>query len=136
MVGGVLCRAAHGELIHVNLAEDDRILGLDFRHDRRIVRRHEVLEDLRGARRLDALRADVVLDGTRDALEEGNRLTRCDLLVDGLCLLQRFFACNRQIRLDVTLDLIDAAEHVLRQLDRRDLFVDEHVVQDMRRFII
>lgn len=136
VVGRVLRRAAHGEFIHVDLAEDDGILGLDLRHDRRIVRRHEVLEDLRSTRRLDILRADVVLDGTRDALEEGNRLTRCDLLVDGLCLLQRFFARNRQIRLDVTLDLIDAAEHVLRQLDRRDLFVDEHVVQDMRRFII
>ena len=136
MVGGVLCRAAHGELIHVDLAEDDRILGLDFRHDRRVVRRHEVLENLRGASRLDAFRADVVLDGTRDALEEGDLLPCRDFLVDGLCLCKSLRARDRQVRLDIALDLIDAAEHILRQLDRSDFLIDEHVVQDMRRFIV
>ena len=31
---------------------------------------------------------------------------------------------------------LGAAEHILRQLDRSDFLVDEHVVQDMRRFIV
>src|ERR1700758_1115212 len=60
--GAVLVRRAHGELVHVELAERDGARGGEARRHRRLVGRHEAAQDLRGARRLDALRAEDVLD--------------------------------------------------------------------------
>ena len=95
-----------------------------------------MLKDFRRTRRLHALRADIVLDGARNAFEEGNLLPGCDFFIDSFSLFQSLFARNRQIRLDITFDLIDAREHIFRELDRGDFLIDEHVMENMRRFII
>ena len=108
MIVGVLRRTAHGELIHVEFAEDDRILRLDFRHDCRIIRRHEMFKDLGCTGRFDPLGADIVLDSARDTFEEGNRFALGNLFIDSLGLSQCLIARNGQICLDVALDFIDA----------------------------
>ena len=135
MEGGVLRRAAHSELIEVRLAEDDRRLHVQLRHDRRVVGWHEVVDDFRGAGRLHALGADIILDGARDACEERDFLPARDFLISGLCLLLRLLARRRDVGLHVTFDSVEAAEYIRRQFLRRDFFLDQHVVQDMGRFI-
>src|SRR5436190_1146299 len=63
----VLGRRAHRELVAVRLADNDGAGRLELLDDRRVVGRHERLEDLRGRGRADAPGADVVFERHRDA---------------------------------------------------------------------
>ena len=95
-----------------------------------------MLQNLRCAGRLDALGADVVLDGARDAFEESDLLPFGNLLIDGLGLSHGFVAGNGQVGLYIALDLIDALEDVFGQLCARYFFIDQHVMEDMGRLFI
>ena len=68
VIGGLVGRA-HGELVHVELAEHDRAVGPEIGGHGRLVDRLEAVEDV--ARRLgvDALGAEQVLDAERHAFE-------------------------------------------------------------------
>ena len=65
--GRVLGGGAHGELVHVGLAEHDDVVAPDAPHGGRRVDRLVVAEDLRAAGRGDALGDHVVLDGRGQA---------------------------------------------------------------------
>src|SRR6185437_11555603 len=53
---------AHGELVHVALAQHDRAGLPQLRRDRRFIGRLEAVEDARARGRADALGAEQVLD--------------------------------------------------------------------------
>ncbi len=70
----VLGGGAHGELVHVGLAEDREAGGLEARDDRGVVRRDPALEDPRAARGRQAGGGQHVLDGDRHAVERAQHL--------------------------------------------------------------
>ena len=68
-VGGGLVGRAHGELVHVELAEHHRARSQSWRGDRALVGRHEPLEDARRRLARHAFGAEQVLDPERDAAQ-------------------------------------------------------------------
>ena len=56
---------AHGELVHVQLAHHHAACGAELFHDRGVIGRRELAQDLGGAGGLDVQRADVVLHAGR-----------------------------------------------------------------------
>ena len=66
-VSRVLGRRAHGELVHVRLAERRQARLLELRRHGRVEHRHVAGEDLRAGGGLDALGRDHVLDRDRHA---------------------------------------------------------------------
>src|SRR5258706_504186 len=76
--GGVLGGGAHRELVHVELAEQDRPRRVEPRDHRRVVRRDEAVEDLRTRGGTDAARAEQVLEGDRDTVERSPRIARLE----------------------------------------------------------
>ena len=73
-VRGVLGGRAHGELVHVGLAHDDRAGLLQPLGDRRVVRRVPALQDARAAGGRHADGGEHVLDRDRDARQRAERL--------------------------------------------------------------
>ena len=136
MESGIFRGTAHRELVHICLAEDNRPLRLQFFHNRRVVRRHKILQHPGRTGCLDALRADIVLDGARNSLKIRNRLSGGNLLVGLLRFLQRGLPRNVDIRLDFIFRLVQSGEHVFRQLDRRYFFFHKQIMQLMRRLVI
>ena len=74
MKGRVLVRPAHGELVHVRLADQHGVGRLQPGDDRRVVGRAEVLQDSRCAGRRLALRAEHVLDRHGQSGQAAQRL--------------------------------------------------------------
>ena len=70
-VRAVLGGGAHGELVHVGLAEDRMPASRSRVDERRVVRRDPALEDLRAARRRQALGGEDVLERERHTGERG-----------------------------------------------------------------
>ena len=136
MVSGVLRGAAHGELVHVQLAQDNRVLSLELGHDRSIIGRHEVLQNLGSTGGPHPFGADIVLDGAGNALQEGNLLSLGNLLVHSLGARQGLIPGDGEVSLDFPLHLVDAGEHIFRQLYARNLFIHQHLMQDMSRFLV
>ena len=64
-------RRTHCELVTVGLADDYRPRSFQLRHGGRLIRRHECLEHAGAGGCPDTARADVVLDGDRNAEERG-----------------------------------------------------------------
>ena len=83
-VGGVLRRGAHGELVHVGLAEDRDAGRPHPRGHRGVVRRHPALEDLRAAGGRHTHGGENVLERQRNS---GQR--RGQLLAGGHCRVHR-----------------------------------------------
>ena len=81
--GAGLVRRAHGELVHVELAEHHRAVVPEVPRDGGFVGRIEVAEDVRAGGRDHAFGAEQILDAERDALERAG-LALGDLLVRGL----------------------------------------------------
>ena len=136
MVRRIFRGTAHGELIHVELAQDNRIFGFELGHYRSIIRRYEVFQNLGGTSRLYALGADIVLDGARDTFEERNLLTAGNLFVHSLGLSQSFVAGNGQICFNVAFHLVDARQHIFGELYTCNLFIHQHIMEYMSRFFI
>ena len=133
-VGGVLGRAAHGELVHVRLAEHDDAGVLDAARDGGVVRRAPSLEDLRPRRggRPSVTTTSFIASGTRPADRAGRR-TRdvrrppwprpCALDVDV------------QEGVDGRVDRRDALEVRLRDLDRGHLSPGHETGEFRRRLV-
>ena len=91
----VFCRTAHGEFVHIGLAQADIISSHQFFDDRRIVRRFEIFQHLRCTRSLLAFDADVVLDGTGNPGEVTDGFTGCDFGIDSGSRFQGIIAVIR-----------------------------------------
>ena len=84
----------HRKLIEIRLAEKKIVLGTQFRDDRRIVRRNEMLQDAGGAGRRHTLGTEVVLNGQGHAGQGLGLAPSFKLRVQLGCLLE-----NRVLRL-------------------------------------
>ena len=133
---GVLAGGTHRELVHIRLAGHDHVVRGELFHDRRVVRRLEVIEHLGRAGGQRALGADVVLDGNRNARERGQFFACGALFVHRLSLRERGLLCEGHIALHLVLDRAGAGEHVLRQLDCGDFLFGEQFGQLGRCFFI
>ena len=90
-------------------------------HDRGAVRRHEALQYLRGAGRLNARRAEVVFHRQRDARQRRDRLARRQFRVHGVRLRARLVRRHRDVRLHPVLDAVNASEDRVGDFAGRDL---------------
>ena len=102
-----LCRTSHRKLIHVRLSNDNGSRLFKPCNNLRIVRRNEILQDLRRTRRRKTLRTDVVLDRDRNAGQRTGELSCVNFLLHFCC------ACSRTL-------FIHKKEGVNRILRRSD----------------
>ena len=114
----VVGERAFGEL---ELAEQDRAGLAQLAHDRRVDRRHEVAVQRHARRGGDALGPAQVLDGDRHAVQLRQDLAPADHLLGGARLLERQLGRDQGVRLQRRIEALDPAQHLLGQLDRRDL---------------
>ena len=121
LVRAVLGGRAHGELVHVRLADDDRVRGLQPLDDVGVVGRQEVLEHLAAQVVGIALRAEHVLDRDRHAGERAERLPRLALGVDGRGLPADVGLVHVHERLDLRLAVADGGEEGVGDLGGRGL---------------
>ena len=121
---GMLGRRALRELIKVGLAENRHAGSLNLLDNRGIVRRHPAFENLRGGGRGDALGDDHVLDRNRHAgkLRQAFRISRGELLVEGVGLGERFLIGDVQEGVDRGLCGLDDVEVCLGQFAAGDFF--------------
>ena len=136
MIGRVLRRAAHCELVEVCLAEDDGVRIMQFRHDCRVIGRDEILKDFRPCRRPHTLCANIVLHSAGDARKKGNLFPCRDLCIHAICLAKRYRTHLQKIRANLAFDGVHARAYILGQFMCTDLLAHEHVMQNMRRFFI
>ncbi len=100
LVSAVLGGRAHGELVEIGLAQENRIRLAQFADDMGIIRRHEVFENLAAAGGGLPLGAQNVLDGDRNAGERTERFTALAFAVDASCLFKGRFFIDVKKRLD------------------------------------
>jgi hypothetical protein len=127
MKGGVLGGGAHGELVHVELADDNGILGLEPPDDESVVGRHELRQDLRTAGGAHPSSADRILDADRDAGQH-RHVTPGDGRVGRAGVRHGFGSGHSQKGPYARVDRGNAVEHGPGQLHRRDLLAFEQAV--------
>ena len=123
VVAGLVGRA-HGELVHVQLAEGDGAGGLELVDHGGVVGRLEAGEDLRAAGGQHALGAEQILVRDRRA-EQGAGFASGAAGVGGLGLLQREVLGHGDKAVELRVELLDAAQQALGQLGRGELLVGE-----------
>ena len=119
--GRVLGRAAHGELVHVRLAEDHDPGLAQAAHDRRVVRRPPALEDARAAGRGHALGGDDVLERERHAGQRTERLARPAPGVDAAGRVAGALGVDVQERVDGGVDGLDPGQVRVGHVERAGL---------------
>ncbi len=113
VVGGLVGRA-HGELVHVELAEHHRAVGPEIGGDGRFVARLEAVEDVAAGLGVDAFGAEQVLDAERNAFERAALALR-ELRVRRLRHVARLVRRHGDI----------GVEHGIGALDRREIGVGQ-----------
>ena len=108
---GVLARRAHGELVHVGLAEEDGVGGAEPGHRPGVVGGDVVPQYPAGAGGAAAAHADHVLDGNRDACQRPQFLSRRLPAVDPRGRGQGFFGIDRDVGVHHGIDFVDPVEH-------------------------
>jgi hypothetical protein len=127
----VLGARAHGELVHVRLADHHGASLTQLLVDVAIVGRHEIAEDLRAGGGAHALRDDEVLDGDGDT-GEWRCHARLEAGVGVACLFEGEVRGDGDVGADVRLDGLDAVEDGLRQFDAGELLRPELLVGFVR----
>ena len=121
VVGGHRARRARhpvGELRHAGLRDDDRARLAQVLRHRRLVRRHEAVEDERAAGRRHVGRVDVVLQRDRDAVQRAARLPLRPLAVP-LLGLAKGLAVDRDGRVELVLVDGDSRQALEDEIARR-----------------
>jgi hypothetical protein len=116
---------AHGELVHVGLAQHDRAGRPQLRRDGRFVLRLVAIEDVRAGGGQHALGAEQVLDGEGDALEQPRgslRPPRVRRLGHGARLVRRLGDEGVEAA-----RLLDRGDMRIRQLGSRECLAREAV---------
>ena len=117
--GGVLRRAAHGELVHVGLAQRDRPGGAQELHHCGVVGRPPAFEDLRGTGGRDTPGAQVVLQRDRHAGQWAGVLTPGYGGIDRIGLRQRLVAQDLQEGVELPVATRHGCQRGLGHLARR-----------------
>ena len=118
-IDGVARVGARAPFGRVGLAEHDRARGAQRRHHALVALGDVILEDrtARGGRQ--ALGVDQVLHAERQAVQAPKRVAAHHLLLGGAGRRERALEVARHHRVDGGIDLLDAADAALRQLERR-----------------
>jgi hypothetical protein len=126
---GLECRVlrgtAHGELVHIGLADQHCVGGLEPGDDGGVERRPEVRQDSRGARGRLALRAKHILDGHGQAAQPPHGLASPALCVDLGRAVQGRLAVHAEEGADLPVVLLDLAEEGRGSVHRRSLAAAE-----------
>jgi hypothetical protein len=117
----MLGRRAHGELVHVGLAERDEGCRAQLAHNGRVIWGDPALEDTAASGRRHVDRAEHVFDGDGNASELAENLAVEAACVDG-CRGRKRRVGEVQEGVDVAVDRGDAVEVCRGDLDTRDLF--------------
>ena len=115
MEGAVLRGGAHGELVHVGLAQHDAARCLQFFPHGGTVGGDEVLQHPGGAGGLHPFGADVILHRHRHAAQGMDFLPRCPALVRLVGLLQGFLLRDGHEGTHFVFYLMDSCKAFLRQ---------------------
>ncbi len=118
---GVFIRRAHGELVAVGLAENDRARLLQPRHNRRVVGSDEALQNLRARRRPNALGGEDILHRDRHARQRRQLLARVGQLIHASRLLISALFGQRQVSADRAVLRGDLGVELVHQRCRRRL---------------
>ncbi len=108
--GRIFVRAAHGELVHVGLADQDRVGRLESGDDGRVVGRAEVLQHPRGAGRRLTLGAKQIFDGHRQPAQTPHRLALLAAAVDLGGAIESPLGIDAQEGLHPFIVILDAVE--------------------------
>ena len=81
---------------------------MQLRHDRRIIGRNKVLQDLGRGCRAYTDGADIILNSTRNSCEERNLLPCGTFGIHGIRLSKRTIACFQKVCTDIALHDIHA----------------------------
>jgi len=115
---------AHGEFVHVGLAQRDGASSGQFRDHGGVVRRFEVVEHLRGAAGADTLGAEQILVG-QWGTQQGIVLTGSATGVSSLRLGDRQVLGQGDEAVELRVELRDALEQDTGQFFGRKLFIGE-----------
>ena len=120
-VVGVQAFRAVGELVHVELAEEDRAGVGEPRHDRGVRGRDPVGQDARAGGGLDSARAVEVLEGQGHSVERAQGAARHHRGLGRPRRLDGRLRRHREVRLELAVGGGDPVEVRLDHLDRRHL---------------
>ena len=104
---GVLCRGPHGELIHIEFAQNDGIPLFQSSDNRPIIEGDIPFEDLRSTGRLNSLGAEDIFKAYRNPARSPISSPSGDLVVHPVRLLECLFFCQNEIGSDLTVNLFD-----------------------------
>ena len=107
-VGGVLVGGAHGELVAVELAEQDGACGFELCYGGGVVGRVVALEDAGACGGGSAAHGEDVLDADGDACERAESFAGLGGCVDFFCLRECAFAGEREEAVDLAVFSGDA----------------------------
>ena len=110
---------AHGELVHVELAEHDRALVPQVLRDGALIGRRELAEDVGAGGGAYALGAEQVLDAEGRAFELA-ALALGQLRVGGFRHVHRLVGCDDDIGVEGGVRLVDLRQEGLRDFLRRE----------------
>ena len=117
MKGGILVGAAHRELVHVRLADEDGVGGVEIGNDGRVVGWTEVLKNLRRTGRQLPLCTEEILDSDRQSCQFAQGFALLPLRVDFLGLLQGGFRTEPDEGTNGRIQPVDSIQIRLRQFD-------------------
>ena len=132
-IGRVLGGGAHGELVHIGLAEDDHTGGAQSLDDCRVVGRAPSLEDARPTGRGYALHRQDVLQCERHSGERTAAHSRGDLGIDRVSSRECALGVDVEEGMDAVIHLGDAVQVSLGHLARGDLARRDGIAQHGRR---
>ncbi len=115
LVGG-----AHGELIHIGLAQHDGAGRLEPRHDRRIIGRYEIVQHARTAAGAYPIRAENIFMNEGDA-EQRTLLPRGAAAIGRGRGQQGLLGREGDQRIQGGVQALDPAQEMPREFDARNL---------------
>ena len=118
LVRAVFIRRAHGELVHVELAQADGTGRSQTPGRRRFVRRNEALENLRTRRGFHAAGDEDVLETDGNPAERTNRLASRDFPIDGVGRFARAGLVHQEKAAELLVEPLDAVEVGIDQVAR------------------
>jgi hypothetical protein len=114
--GAIFVGRAHGELVHVQLAQGNRARRSQTRGDRRLIRRHEAAQDFRPGRGFQAAGHEDVFEANGHAGKQARVSTRSDRGVDLVRAPSRSVGVDQQVTAQLAIEARDAVQIRLDQL--------------------
>ena len=125
----MLGRRAHCELIHIRLTNDRQTSFVDLLHDRCVIRRTPIAQNLRRTRRRDSAGHHVVFQSNRNTRKAVQFLAGLALRINLGRGLQSALAVDEKESIDLRIQCLNTVQARSCQFNRRDLTCGQHVSQ-------